>query len=67
MLRFAPPLLLLLIATSCARVAPHQRGRLAHPSVQAEDGSSPGREHVHAIQEGATGGSDGAVSGCGCN
>lgn len=51
----------------CARVAPYERGRLAHPTMAPGDFSSPGREHIYAIQEAATGGSAEASSGCGCN
>jgi hypothetical protein len=69
MTRIAPLLLLvaLSLATACTHVAPHQRGRLAHPTMTADDPTGPAEAHVHAVQEGATGGSTGAESGCGCN
>lgn len=51
----------------CVHVAPYQRGTLAHPTMVAGDLAGPGEEHVHAVQEGATGGGSAAESGCGCN
>jgi len=51
----------------CAPVAPYERGRLAHPTMQLEDMANPAEAHVNAVHEGATGGSIGASSGCGCN
>ena len=60
-------LVLLLLATGCTHVAPYQRGRLAHPTMTVDDPVSPGEAHVHAVQEGATGGGSAAESGCGCN
>jgi hypothetical protein len=32
-----------------------------------DDVTGPAEEHIHAVHEGATGGSTGAASGCGCN
>jgi hypothetical protein len=52
---------------ACGNVAPYQRGKLAHPSMQPESGQSPGREHMQAVQEGASGGTESHASGCGCN
>lgn len=54
-------------ATGCSPVAPYERGKLAHPTMAAADQTSMGAEHVRAISEGATGGSAGSGSGCGCN
>ncbi len=53
--------------TGCSHVAAYQRGRLAHPTMSADDASSAAAEHVYAVHEGAMGGSVGATSGCGCN
>lgn len=53
--------------TACTHVAAYQRGRLAHPTMAADDASSAAAEHVYAVHEGAMGGSVGATSGCGCN
>lgn len=53
--------------TGCAPVAPYERGKLAHPTMTAGGLSTMGEEHLHAISEGATGGSGGTGSGCGCN
>lgn len=51
----------------CARVRPYQRELLAHPTMLLSDSQSPAEAHVHAIQEGASGGGSGAEGGCGCN
>lgn len=53
--------------SACAAVPAYDRGRLAHPTMDPSDAASPAMEHVHAIQEGAVGGTVGASSGCGCN
>lgn len=53
--------------TGCTAVAPYERGKLAHPTMAAGGLSTMGEEHLHAISEGATGGSGGTGSGCGCN
>jgi Domain of unknown function (DUF4266) len=54
-------------ATGCAPVAPYERGKLAHPTMAAADLTGFGESHLRAISEGATGGSGGTGSGCGCN
>ncbi|HTJ81805.1 MAG TPA: DUF4266 domain-containing protein [Polyangiaceae bacterium] len=54
-------------ATGCAAVAPYERGKLAHPTMAAGSLDTMGEDHLHAISEGATGGSGGTGSGCGCN
>ena len=51
----------------CAHVAAYERGKLAHPTMAPDDGTSVAREHVYAVEEGAMGGTMGAASGCGCN
>ncbi len=53
--------------SACMRLAPYQRGKLAHPTMLLGDRSGPGEAHVYAIQEGAVGGGSGAEGGCGCN
>jgi hypothetical protein len=53
--------------SGCAPVLPYERGKLAHPTMTAGALSTMGEEHLHAISEGATGGSGGTGSGCGCN
>ncbi|NUP12123.1 MAG: DUF4266 domain-containing protein [Polyangiaceae bacterium] len=53
--------------TGCTAVAPYERGKLAHPTMAAGALGTMGEEHLHAISEGATGGSGGTGSGCGCN
>lgn len=52
---------------ACSHVAPYDRARLAHPTMVSDDLAGPGESHIRAVQEGATGGSVGAESGCGCN
>jgi hypothetical protein len=59
--------LALLSAAGCARVAPYERGRLAHPSMTTADIVAPSEEHVRAVQEGAIGGGASVGGGCGCN
>jgi hypothetical protein len=54
-------------STGCATVAPYERAKLAHPTMTASDLATMGAQHLRAISEGATGGSAGAGSGCGCN
>lgn len=54
-------------ATGCSTVAPYERGKLAHPTMAASDMTGFGEAHLRAISEGATGGSGGTGSGCGCN
>jgi hypothetical protein len=52
---------------ACAHVAPYERGKLAHPSMQLDATDDPAVAHVQAVHEGAVGGTVGAASGCGCN
>ncbi|MFO0619310.1 MAG: DUF4266 domain-containing protein [Polyangiaceae bacterium] len=56
-----------LASIGCAQVMPYERAKLAHPTMTAVDLVGPGVMHLRAIDEGATGGSAGAGSGCGCN
>ena len=71
--RISPIIALVLVAgsalltTGCAKVAPYQRAKLAHPTMAATDLNGPGAEHLYGVTEGAIGGSAGAGSGCGCN
>jgi hypothetical protein len=60
-------LLVVLPLTACARVAPYDREKLAHPSMSTADVAGPAEGHVRFIHEGATGGVLGAGGGCGCN
>ncbi len=57
----------LVATTGCTTVAPYERGKLAHPTMAASDMTGFGEAHLRAISEGATGGSGGTGSGCGCN
>jgi hypothetical protein len=67
--RRAALLVLLSFGTACARVQPHQRGRLAQPDMQL--GGDPdlgaGTEHALEYREGSAGGLGGGGGGCGCN
>ncbi|HVW25599.1 MAG TPA: DUF4266 domain-containing protein [Polyangiaceae bacterium] len=70
MLRRTPGLLVVLSSfalSACAHVAPYDRERLADPTMQLDDMSGAAEGHVHAVHEGAAGGSVVAASGCGCN
>lgn len=51
----------------CAHVHAYERGRLANPRIDPGDAASVGQRHMQSVQEGAVGGDDNAVSGCGCN
>jgi hypothetical protein len=51
----------------CVRVAPYERGALAHPTMTTGDIASPSELHARDVQEGAVGGSFSAGGGCGCN
>jgi hypothetical protein len=53
--------------TGCSHVAPYERAKIAHPTMSAGELAGPGESHTRAVLEGATGGSVGAESGCGCN
>ena len=71
MLRRSLPLVLALgliaLAAGCAPVRAIDRGRLAHPTMTAEEMTNGLDGHVRAVSEGATGGLGGAGGGCGCN
>jgi hypothetical protein len=59
--------LLAFASTGCSHVAPYERAKIAHPTMAANDLAGPGESHTRGVLEGATGGSVGAQSGCGCN
>lgn len=60
---------LMLAASACARVQPHQRGRLAGSDMQMELDPElcAGRMHAVEYREGSAGGLGGGGGGCGCN
>ncbi len=66
-MRLAALLVVAAVLGACARVAPYERGLLAHPSMTTADLASPSEQHVREVQEGATGGGFSAGGGCGCN
>jgi hypothetical protein len=49
------------------KVAPYERGMLAHPTMTPEEISIGLDGHVRAVSEGAAGGLGGGGGGCGCN
>ncbi|HSO36328.1 MAG TPA: DUF4266 domain-containing protein [Labilithrix sp.] len=58
---------MLAFASGCVKVAPYERGMLAHPTMTAEEISIGLDGHVRAVSEGAAGGLGGGGGGCGCN
>jgi hypothetical protein len=66
MMRLLLSIALVLSAEGCAHVAAYDRGKLAEPSMSPSDVAGAAESHVHAVHEGAAGGSHGE-SGCGCN
>ena len=59
--------LLAFASSACVKVAPYERGMLAHPTMTAEEISIGLDGHVRAVSEGAAGGLGGGGGGCGCN
>lgn len=53
--------------TACVKVAPYERGTLAHPTMTTDDMSLGVDAHVRGVSEGASGGLGGGGGGCGCN
>jgi hypothetical protein len=58
---------LVAFASGCEHVSAIDRGRLAHPTMSAEQISIGLDGHVRAVSEGAAGGLAGGGGGCGCN
>ena len=56
-----------LSTAACVKVAPYERGMLAHPTMTAEEIAIGLDGHVRAVSEGAAGGLGGGGGGCGCN
>ncbi len=54
-------------SAGCVKVAPYERGTLAHPTMTPDDVAIGIDEHVRAVSEGSSGGLAGAGGGCGCN
>jgi hypothetical protein len=52
---------------ACVKVAPYERGMLAHPTMTSDEMANGLEEHVRAVSEGAAGGLGGGGGGCGCN
>jgi hypothetical protein len=59
--------LLALFLGGCVKVAPYERGMLAHPTMTPEEIAIGLDGHVRAVSEGAAGGLGGGGGGCGCN
>lgn len=51
----------------CVKVAPYERGMLAHPTMTPDEIAIGLDAHVRAVSEGAAGGLGGGGGGCGCN
>jgi hypothetical protein len=51
----------------CVKVAPYERGMLAHPTMTPDEIAIGLDGHVRAVSEGAAGGLGGGGGGCGCN
>ena len=62
-------LLGLALTAGCARVQPHERGRLAQPDMKLapDPDLTAGPEHALDYREGSAGGLGGGGGGCGCN
>jgi len=60
-------LLALAATTGCVKVAPYERGTLAHPTMSTDDVAIGVDAHVRGVSEGASGGLGGGGGGCGCN
>ena len=60
-------LALVAFASGCVKVAPYERGMLAHPTMTAEEIAIGLDGHVRAVSEGAAGGLGGGGGGSGCN
>jgi hypothetical protein len=62
-------LLLLLVLTGCATVAPQERAILADPTMQFDAEAKHDAALRHAIdnREGSIGGTGASGGGCGCN
>lgn len=72
MTRTSTPLMLTVAALTlglvgCVKVAPYERGMLAHPTMTPDEISMGLDAHVRAVSEGAAGGFGGGGGGCGCN
>lgn len=61
--------LVLGLTAGCARVQPHERGRLAQPDMKLvpDPDLTAGPEHALEYREGSAGGLGGGGGGCGCN
>jgi hypothetical protein len=59
---------LVALTAACTHVAPYERGKLAHPTMNDSVAAGPAAEHVYAVHEGGSfGGGSVGQSGCGCN
>lgn len=58
---------MLSLLAGCVKVAPYERGVLAHPTMTPEEIAIGLDGHVRAVSEGAAGGLGGGGGGCGCN
>lgn len=66
-MRLVLSVLVVAALSGCTHVRPWERGRLAHPTMAADDPAGAAESHMRGVHEGATGGGSVAESGCGCN
>lgn len=59
--------LVVVTQSACVKVAPYERGALAHPTMTTDDVALGVDAHVRGVSEGASGGLGGGGGGCGCN
>ena len=61
--------LILLLASACVVVRPHERENLARPSMTQDRGPGEARfrQHERGAREGSDGGTGEPGGGCGCN
>ena len=59
--------MLALVLGGCVKVAPYERGMLAHPTMTPDEIAIGLDGHVRSVSEGAAGGLGGGGGGCGCN
>jgi hypothetical protein len=58
------------VATGCSHVSPYEREHLARPSMDRKERDAARNRfyaHLYDAREGATGTTDNAGGGCGCN
>lgn len=57
----------MIAVAGCRHVAPYERQKLAHPTMNTANPAGVAEQHMYGVHEGAVGGGGAAESGCGCN